>query len=299
MRCLIFGASGQVGGQLVAAAADRGLTFLGTSYRRAHSDYVSLDLRDDDAVHDLVDDLEPDVTFLPAAMTYVDYAETNAAECAAVNVAGARTVAAAVARTGGRLVLFSTDHVFGECAHAMREDDPTDAQSVYAESKVLAEAAVREELPDRHLILRTSWVFGPDETGKNFARSTVRRLGRGETVRVASDQSGQPTYGPDLADAAMELAKLDATGTYHVVGPDRHTKFTFARLIAHVFGFDADLVVGVRTDELEQDAPRPKEVWLDRYKLRQVLGPNAIRRPAEGLRALRDSLRPAAVRLAA
>jgi dTDP-4-dehydrorhamnose reductase len=164
---------------------------------------------------------------------------------------------------------------------------------------VYAEAEVRKALPDRHLILRTSWVFGPDETGKNFARSTARRLGRGETVRVAHDQYGQPTYGPDLADAAMELAKLGANGIYHCVGPDRHTKFTFARLIAHVFGYDADLVVGMSTEEMELDAPRPKDVWLDRFKLRQVLGPNAVRRAADGLRELRESLRPAAIRLAA
>ncbi|HEY2785001.1 MAG TPA: SDR family oxidoreductase [Fimbriiglobus sp.] len=297
MRCLIIGASGQVGGQLVSAAADRGLTFLGTAYRRPHPDYVPLDLRDGDAVDDLIEDLEPDVTFLPAAMTYMDYAEGNEVECAEVNVAGVRTVAEAVARTGGRLVFFSTDHVFGECPHAMQEDDPTAPQSVYARTKLFAETAVRNVLPDQHLILRTSWVFGPDESGKNFARSLVRRLGQGETVRAANDQFGQPTYGPDLADVAMELVKLEAKGTFHAVGPDRHTKFTFARLVAHLFGFDADLVVGVPGEELEQDAPRPKQVWIDRYKLRQVLGPHAIRRPGEGLRALRDSLRP--VRMAA
>src|SRR5262245_55243564 len=115
MRCLIIGASGQVGGQLVSAAADRGLTFLGTADRRPHPDYVPLALRDGDAVSDLIDDLEPDVTFLPAAMTYVDYAEGNVEECMAVNVDGVRTVAEAVGRTNGRLVFFSTDHVFGEC----------------------------------------------------------------------------------------------------------------------------------------------------------------------------------------
>src|SRR5262245_32083807 len=146
MRSLIIGASGQVGGQLVSAAADRGLTFLGTAYRRPHPDFIPLDLRDADAVTDLLDDLEPDVTFLPAALTHVDYAEGNEAECAAVNVAGARTVAGAVARTGGRLVFFSTDHVFGECPYAMREDDPTEPMSVYAKSKVHAEAVVRDEL---------------------------------------------------------------------------------------------------------------------------------------------------------
>ena len=290
MRCLIIGGSGQVGMQLVSACDDRELPVLGTYHSRPVTGYVPLDLRDDSAVDELFDDYEPDVVFLSAAETHMDRAEQSPDDCLEINVAGPRRVAERMARTGGKLVFFSTDHVFAECQRAMTERDPLNALSIYAKSKAVAESTIRQVLPDRHLILRASWVFGPDEAGKNFAFSTVRRLRRGESFSVANDQFGQPTYGPDLADAALELLSANANGTFHVVGPDRHSKFTFARLIAHVFGFDCDLIHGVPTSRLKQDAPRPRNVWLSGYKLTQAIGPHAVRRAGQGLRELRDTL---------
>ena len=81
MRCLIIGSSGQVGTQLVAACDDRDLVHTGTYYRRPIVGALPLDLRDDEALDELFDDFEPDVTFLPAAETHVDRAEQNADEC--------------------------------------------------------------------------------------------------------------------------------------------------------------------------------------------------------------------------
>jgi dTDP-4-dehydrorhamnose reductase len=290
MKCLILGATGQVGGQLAARCEARSLAYLGTAHRRSHPEYSPLDIRDQHAVNELVAGFRPDVTFLPAAFTHVDYAETHAGECHAVNLAGTANVARAVRQHGGTLAFFSTDHVFGECEFAMREEDPVAPLSVYAKTKVEAEAAIRDALPDRHLILRTSWVYGPDDQGKNFVVRTVRQFAEGKRLTVASDQYGQPTYGPDLAETALDLALGGYAGTFHVVGPERVTRFAFARLVCHVFGFDCDLVKGVPTPELGQDAPRPGRVWLDRYKLRSALGPKAIRTPGEGLRDLRSRL---------
>jgi dTDP-4-dehydrorhamnose reductase len=290
MRCLIIGSSGQVGTQLVAACDDRDLVNLGTYYRRPIAGARPLDLRDNEAFDELFDDFEPDVTFLPAAETQVDRAELQSDDCLELNVAGPRHVAERVAQTGGRLVFFSTDHVFAECKRAMTELDPLAPQSIYAKSKAAAETAIRQILPQKHLILRASWVYGPDESGKNFACSTLRRLNRGETVTVANDQYGQPTYGPDLADAALELVSTGAFGTFHVVGPDRHSKFTFARLIAHVFGYDCDLVRGVPSHQMILRAPRPKNVWLSYQALAKAIGPHAVRRPGQGLRELRDTI---------
>ena len=76
-----------------------------------------------------------------------------------------------------------------------------------------------------------------------------------------------------LDQGGRQLAKLGQTGTVHVVGPDRHTEFTFARLAAHVLGADTDLVVGRPAADLGDDSPRPGRVWLDRFKLRTLLGP--------------------------
>jgi dTDP-4-dehydrorhamnose reductase len=238
----------------------------------------------------LFDEFEPDVTFLPAAETHMDAAEADPSACLDINVGGAQRVAEHVARTRGRLVFFSTDHVFAECRRAMTEADPVLPQSIYAKAKAAAEAVIRQILPTTSLILRTSWVFGPDEAEKNFVYSTVRRLNRGETITVANDQFGQPTYAVDLADAAMDLIAAGKAGTFHVVGPDRHSKFTFARMIAHVFGFDCDQVVGVPSSQLSQVAPRPKNVWLSGQKLVKAVGPHPVRRPGLGLRELRDTV---------
>ncbi len=294
MRCLILGATGQIGSQLAAACADRGLAHLGTYYRRPHREYAPLDVRDADAVDELIADYQPDVTFHAAGLTGGGYAEQFPEECHQIAVEGTRLVADAVARHGGSLVLFTSDAVFGECPTALREEDPTAPVGVLARCQVEAEATARGVLPDRHLILRTGWVYGPEERGRNRGCRLVKQLAAGEVVEVATDRHGQPTYGPDLAEVAVELARLGQTGTVHAVGPDRHTEFTFARLAAHVFGFDVDLVAGRPAAELDDGDPRPGRVWLDRFKLRTLLGPRPIRGAADGLRALRAELFPAA-----
>ena len=297
MRCLILGATGLIGSHLTAHCDDRGYARLGTWYRRPHGDHAPLDLRDADAVAELIADYEPDVTFLAAGLTDAGYAAAFPDECRQVTVGGTRSVADAVRRTGGSLVLFSSDEVFGECGTARREDDPAAPRSLFAACKAEAERVVRRALPGRHLVVRTSWVFGPEERGRNVGSALVRKLAGGEPFEAATDAHGHPTYAADLAEVVLELARVGHTGTVHVVGPDRHTEFTFARLAAHVFGYDTDAIIGRTAREIGATA-RPRQVWLDRFKLRSLLGARAVRTTADGLRALRSAMTPTRVRAA-
>jgi len=292
MKYLIVGASGQVGGQLAQACEQEGIDWQGTAFCQPDAGYARLDIRDPLAVRALLLSIHPSVVFLPAAMTHVDRAEDCPRECRAVNVAGSVNVARAVREVGARLVFFSTDHVFGECDRPMREDDPVEPQSIYARSKVEAEERIRELLPDAHLILRTSWVFGPERQGKNFVYRAVRTLGRGEHLTVPGDQWGQPTYSPDLARAALDLVVMGATGTFHLVGPTRLTRVAHARLIARLFELDPELIVAPPARELQQAAPRPLRVWLSGEKTRRLLGREPIRSPESALRLMRDTMLP-------
>jgi dTDP-4-dehydrorhamnose reductase len=289
MRCLILGATGHIGSHLVTSCEDRGFARLGTWYTWPYLDHASLDIRDTDAVDELLADYQPDVTFLAAGLTSPGYAETHPLECRELMRDAACDAVAMVARHGGRLVYFSSDEVFGECHTARREEDSTEPVGELSRCHLAAERTIRELLPDRHLILRTGWVYGPDLRRRNFVSRMVRKLANGQPVSVANDRHGQPTFGPDLAEVAVELVRLGQSGTFHVVGSDRHTEFSFARLLAHVYGFDVDLVQGVPALELCDDNPRPSRVWLDRFKLRSVLGPKAIRDAAQGLRMMRNT----------
>lgn len=283
MKCLVIGASGQVGGQLLAQGRAAGHECTATSHRHPCPGMITLDLLDEAGISALVRSHRPKVVFLPAAWTNVDLAERQPAECHAVNVAGTAHVAAAVREIGGLLVFFSTEHIFGDSLAGHPEEAPTAPLSQYAKSKAAAEELVRDLLPDAHLILRTSWVFGPEEQRKNFVYRAIRTIKSGDVLTVPDDQHGQPTYGPDLAATAWELAQRGLRGTFHVVGPEALSRTAFAHLIARTFGLDTTLIRAVPTSELGQSAPRPLRPFLCRAKLCAALGHDPIRPPSQAL----------------
>jgi dTDP-4-dehydrorhamnose reductase len=287
MKCLIIGASGQLGTQLSIACRSEGITWIGTACQHPRPGLLSLDLRDPPDIAAMLRRVRPDVVFLCGAFTHVDRAEEVPEECFTVNVKGAAAVATAVRELGGDLVFISTEHVFPECDRAHCEDDAIGPINVYSKSKALAEARIREILPDRHLILRSSWCFGPDEQEKNFVYRAVRTLSEGKPLVVPNDQWGQPTYCPDLARAALELWQMGQHGSFHVVGPMLVNRYDYARLIAKMFDLDESGIVGVSTAELGQTAPRPRKVALSTEKVESVLWRNPIRSPEMALRRMR------------
>jgi dTDP-4-dehydrorhamnose reductase len=296
MTSLVIGASGQVGSLLYQLCQEVG-PCVGTYWHHIQPHLVPFDLTDRDSANDLIREVRPDVCFVPAGLTFMDYAEDHVAECRRVNVLGVTNVAEALALAGGLLVFFSTEHVFGEGRQPRREDEPPAPISAYAQSKVDAEQTVRAILPDRHLILRTSWVYGPDPQRKNFFYRVRDLLSRHEALTVPADQHGQPTYGPDLAQTAWELVRREARGIYHVVGPHYLTRLEWARMIARGLGLQPDLIQGRATSVLGARAPRPLHVRLDRQKLLDFLGRDPIRCPWDGIRRFGRTLdKPSAAR---
>ncbi|MER3416006.1 MAG: NAD(P)-dependent oxidoreductase [Gemmataceae bacterium] len=301
MTSLVIGASGQVGWQLYQRLRKLG-PCIGTYRTYVRAGLIPLDLTCAAAVGALVRRSQPDLCFVPAAWTFMDGAEQQPARCLAVNVDGLTTLAKHIARSScRRLVFFSTDHVFGARPIPWHEEERPAPVSVYGRSKWLAEQMLADLLPDRHLILRTSWVFGPDAQRKNFVYRLLDAARRGEALLASDKEHGQPTYGPDLARCAIRLAVDEARGIYHVVGPERLTRWHWARTIAHELG-----LVGVRllpapsgiepacwsgTDpSAGQRAPRPQQIALARTKLLQRLGYDPIRAPRAGLRHMRRYL---------
>jgi len=265
MNALIVGASGQVGSALRSRVGG-----IGTAHRHPAPGLVALDLSDLDAVRNLVREVRPGVCYLAGAWTHMDAAEEQPEACRRVNVSASVVIAEELRLQGGLLVFFSTDHVFGERDMPWREDEPTAPVSVYAQSKAEAEAAIRSLLPERHLILRTSWVFGPDTQGRNFVHRVRNTLGRGEVLTVPNDQWGQPTFAPNLAEMAVSLVGRGERGTFHVVGPQWLTRFEWAQTIARTLRLDAGRIEGRPTSTFG-GAPRPRRVGLDGTKVRVYL----------------------------
>lgn len=293
---LVFGASGQVGALLYAQLRQQSIC-LGTCHNHPSPGLEPVDLCDHAAVNRLLREVRPDVCYLPAGWTHVDRAEEEPEQCFAVNAVSVRHIASQLARQGGLLVLFSSDHVFPDGEQAWTEDDPVGPLSTYARSKVEAECHARQILPDRHLILRTSWVFGPDAQEKNFLFRVLRTLHAEKPLVVSDDQYGQPTYGPDLARTAIDLVSLGARGTYHVVGRRSLSKLTWAQTIAQAMQLPRELIFGLPSTDLDVRAPRPLHIALAREKIVNYLGRDPVRSPCDALNDFLDRERDTALPL--
>ena len=136
------------------ALREAGHAAVGTYAGHPGSELLRLDLRDRSAVGDCIERAAPTVVFLTASLTNVDYCETHPDESYAVNVQGARNVAA----TGVRVVYFSSDYVFAGESGPCRESDTVRPLNVYGQHKVLAE----QSLSNDTLIIRTTVVYGPE-----------------------------------------------------------------------------------------------------------------------------------------
>lgn len=189
-----------------------------------------------------------------AAYTDVDGAEENEEEAFRINEGGARNVAEAAAAVGARVIQISTDYVFdGRKREPYVESDPIGAIGAYGRSKLAGELAVAQANP-RHLIVRTSWLYGLG--GKNFVETMLTLAQKQSEILVVNDQIGCPTYTRELADAVISLADFERLGIMHICGGGACAWYDFAREIFRQSQVDVRVLAGT-TEMLARPAPRP------------------------------------------
>jgi dTDP-4-dehydrorhamnose reductase len=233
MSLVVVGAGGMLGQDVVRAANAVG-------YSRAQ-----LDVTDRMAVREAIG--PDDVVVNCAAWTDVDGAEEHPDDAMRVNRDGARHVAEAA----GTVLYVSSDYVFdGTKREPYVESDPVNPLSSYGRSKLEGERATAEANP-RHLIVRSSWLFGVG--GRNFVETM---LGLRPEVRVVDDQVGSPTFTGHLAEALVRLARSEDFGVHHAAASGSCSWFDFAREIFARAGSDTH-VVRCTTEDFPRPAPRP------------------------------------------
>jgi dTDP-4-dehydrorhamnose reductase len=163
----------------------------------------------------------------PAAWTDVEGCAREPEKAVLINGFGAQHVAIAAAEVGAAVLLVSTNEVFdGKNGEPYRECDPTNPINPYAYSKWVAEQVVQWHNP-RHYIVRTAWLFA--HGGSNFIHAILNAAKAGRTLRVVSNEVGNPTYNDDLAEAIAALIGTGRYGIYHLTNEGACSRYTFAR----------------------------------------------------------------------
>jgi len=261
---MVIGAHGMLGTDLVELLENSAEDVIAL-------DLDDIDIRRPDSAMEVLGRFRPARVFNVAAMTDVDGCETNVNEAFEVNARGPEYLAQGCRGTGAVLVHISTDYVFdGRKNSPYSEGDALRPLGVYGRSKAEGEIAVRSALPDRHLIVRTQWLFGLH--GKNFVEAILRQAKVKDSLRVVEDQKGRPTYTRDLAAALINLARKGALGTVHVTNVGTTSWYGFAGKIIELAGIRGVRVEPMLSIELDRKAPRPLYSVLDSSKFREITG---------------------------
>lgn len=273
MKVLITGREGQLARGLLEAADGIGVDVLAIGR-------PEVDVVDEGAVTAVIARERPDLVVNAAAYTAVDKAESEPAVAHAVNALGAEAVARACAAHSIPIIQISTDYVFdGMKDGPYVEDDLTAPINVYGRTKLEGEHRVAKAC-QRHLILRTAWVYSP--WGANFVKTMLRLAATRPNIGVVDDQRGSPTSALHLARIVLDIAGRVVTdpagaqwGIYHAVGGGETTWCGFAREIfrnAAAQGLPVADVAAIATSAYPTPARRPANSRLNCDRLRLTFG---------------------------
>jgi dTDP-4-dehydrorhamnose reductase len=219
MKILLIGHEGQVAWEL-----RRTLACLGNVTALGRATQPSLDLTQPDDIRATLRALQPKLIVNAAAYTAVDKAEEDREAAYCINAIAVAILAEEAKLLGAVLIHYSTDYVFpGNAQQPYGEEDAVGPLSVYGQSKLAGEEAIRQS-GIHHLILRTAWVYGG--RGQNFLLTMLRLMRERDTLAIVNDQLGAPTWSRLIAEAtALVVTQCirdgyfllgDKSGTYHL-----------------------------------------------------------------------------------
>jgi len=286
-RVLVTGASGFVGKNLMSELSDK-FVVSGTYYSRKKQGLHYLDITDEGSVGAVFAEIKPGVVIHAAALPNVNYCEINKPLAKKINLDGTRNIIRACKQHGAKLIFISTDYIFDGKDGPYAEDGNANPLNYYGKLKLLAEEEIKREL-EGYIIVRTTNIYGYDPESKNFVMSVLEKLRNGTQVLAAIDQYGNPTYAADLGKAIGELIIKNKSGIYNVAGPDNINRLEFAQKIAVVWGYDKGLITGKLTEELKQEAPRPKKSGFIIEKIRKELDTKMLG-VEEGLKLMKNKM---------
>ncbi|MBQ6468089.1 MAG: dTDP-4-dehydrorhamnose reductase [Clostridia bacterium] len=257
MKVAVTGCKGQLGADLTAEMEKRNIQAAGI-------DIDTVDITDYEALEAFVEAEKPDAVVHLAAYTAVDKAEQEKEKCALINVKGTENIAKICGEKGIKLLYTSTDYIFGGEGDTPFETDSSPAPcNYYGLTKYEGEQAVKKHCP-QHFIVRISWVFGVH--GKNFVYTMLRLAENNREIRVVNDQTGSPTFTPDISKLICDMIATDKYGVYHATNEGFCTWAEFAAEIMRRAGKDTK-IIPVSTEQYPTPAKRPRNSRLSKKSL--------------------------------
>lgn len=272
-KVLLTGSAGILGSAVASMIRDSYDTY-GTYKNVKCSDMlkgIKIDLTNEEAVLDVVGSVKPDFIIHCAALTDVDFCESNYDMARSVNALATKYLASSIG-DNARFIYISTDSVFDGHAGDYGEDAPVAPLNNYAKTKFEGERFVEESLKN-YVIIRTTFAGFADKDRESFADWVWNNLRKSSRIDMFTDVIFSPLYVNTLARYIVKLISLtEVTGKLNIGSADSITKYDFGIKLAKAAGFDASLISPTSVNLIKLKARRPKNTSLNISKARAIFG---------------------------
>ncbi len=280
-RVLITGCGGMLGDAMYRTFAQGYRHVCATDIVLSEPWLSHLDVRDLAACERVFADLRPTIVLHLAALTDLEYCETNPTECWATNALGVENVALLARRYDATMVYISTAGIYDGTKEEYHDFDPPNPLSHYGRSKYYGERFVETHVP-KHFCLRAGWMMGGGpRKDKKFINQIFGQIRSGSReLRVVDDKFGTPTYTVDFARSTAFLLTTDYYGVYNHVCEGGGSRYDVAVEFVRLLGLTESVTITRVSSDYYRDryfAPRPASERLVNLKLN-----------ARGLNCMRD-----------
>ena len=274
MKILVLGCKGQLGRCLNDQLTN-------TDHDVIYTSREQIDIAEFEVTKNQILKASPDLIINATAYTAVDKAEEDQKTANLINHLAVKNIADICNHLECWLIHVSTDYVFdGNSDVPYKEDDETNPQGAYGETKLKGELAIQAS-GCKHIIIRTAWVFS--EYGNNFLKTMLRLGAERDELSIVGDQIGCPTYAQDIARSIVEIVpqinSRKDNGIYHYCGDQPFSWYDFANAIfdqamAHNLKIPS-IVNSIETSAYPTPAKRPAFSVLDCSKIENDFGVHA------------------------
>lgn len=264
----IIGASGFIGGHLLAKYRKTFPGSVGTAFSKAREGLVPFDLREPD-LQSLSLPTETRDLLIVSAMPNIAYCEQNPEQSVALNVTGTISLITQAVAAGLRPVFLSSDYVFSGREGAYADDADACPSTKYGMQKYAVEACL-PALTDRYLVLRLSKIYGTQKGDGTLLDDFAKQLVAGKKIRAATDQVFSPTFVGDLVEAIVAVQKSGINGIVNLCAPIPWSRHAVAKEMAAALHADPDLVIPVSLHDFPGMENRPLNTSLANKKLSSI-----------------------------
>jgi dTDP-4-dehydrorhamnose reductase len=263
---LVTGSNGQLGSELKNLNDE----FLMLNCKCHFTNKDSLDITNFDKVREFCKINDIKIIINTAAYTAVDKAEDDKENADKINHLAVKNLAKISQEYNIKLIHISTDYLFdGKNFKPYTEDDTTNPNGVYGQTKLDGEKAMMEINPSNSIIIRTSWVYS--SFGNNFVKTMLRLGKEKDELGVIFDQVGTPTYAKDLAKTILDILpkiKNDKIEIYNYSNEGAISWYDFAKEIMKMAKLDCQ-INPIETYQYPTPAYRPYYSVLNKTKIKK------------------------------